>query len=177
MKGSFARRAALLAAVGAAALGGSTAAWLGTATASGSQPAATGGSLTFKIPTLTLNCGTAVQPVRIELFASGPDGTFQHEAPIHQTCSGSIQLNGFPGITFSGPATGSYEVGVQFAGTTSEPVAIQDGFTAVVTNGSGEQMIASPSPTGSGSGSGSASNVQLVSTFVYNPKLFKLGQS
>ena len=72
MKGSFTRRAALLAAVGAAVIGGSTAAWLGIDTASGLPPSASGGSLNAPRSSAFVNCPATPEQIAGEAVVVTP---------------------------------------------------------------------------------------------------------
>jgi hypothetical protein len=177
MKRSIPRRIALLAAVGAAAIGGSTAAWLGTA--SGTQSA--GASLTFAIPSLAARCLEDAGPISAQFFVALPNGTIDKESPITQTCPPNpndddinVFWNDTLALSVDSPPTGTYQIGVELTSSTGI-LGENYGFFFTATNGS-VSFAGSQAPAAMGSAADNLNDAQLVAPFVYSPKLFKLGQ-
>lgn len=169
MKRSLTHRVAAIAAVGVAAIGGSTAAWLGIDSASGSQPAASGTNLTFTMPFI-IYCSSNPEQVSTQMFVGTPDGTIQYGPVSTMTCQNNPLVNPAP-ITVSAAPAGTYEIGIE--ASTPGSVYFFQPITPEVTNSSGVVVSAS---VVNGTNDNSQ-HVQVVSPFVYSPKLFKLGQS
>jgi hypothetical protein len=174
MKRFIPRRVAILAAAGVAAIGGSTAAWLGASGASGSQPSASGSTLTVTIDGFTLDCNSNVAAdASVRLFVERPDGTHLQTVIDANDCvnSGDNNQEGPYSITVPNAVPGVYQIGL--VGETTTPgtfVAFGQAVTPYVTvENSGAQISASPAEN---SGGTSTPYAEIVSTFVYNPRWF-----